>query len=157
MQIVFYGISTIVSGLLNASRDYLWSSAAPIFNNIIVTVTFVAYAFVAPSNPELAKFIIAIGNPLGVLATSVSKGIVSGLDREVTIDGQQMTLMQVNASVNPGNSGGGLFNADGELVGIVNSKASGENVEGIGFAIPMDTAKSVITDLMDHGFVTGRP
>lgn len=66
MQIVFYGISTIVSGLLNASRDYLWSSAAPIFNNIIVTVTFVAYAFVAPSNPELAKFIIAIGNPLGV-------------------------------------------------------------------------------------------
>ena len=68
-----------------------------------------------------------------------------------------MTLMQVNASVNPGNSGGGLFNADGELVGIVNSKASGENVEGIGFAIPMDTAKSVITDLMDHGFVTGRP
>ena len=101
--------------------------------------------------------IYAIGNPLGVLATSVSKGIVSGLDREVTIDGQQMTLMQVNASVNPGNSGGGLFNADGELVGIVNSKASGENVEGIGFAIPMDTAKSVITDLMDHGFVTGRP
>lgn len=66
MQIVFYGISTIVSGLLNASRDYLWSSAAPIFNNIIVTVTFVAYAFVAPSNPELAKFIIAVGNPLGV-------------------------------------------------------------------------------------------
>lgn len=101
--------------------------------------------------------IYAIGNPLGVLATSVSKGIVSGLDREVTVDGQQMTLMQVNASVNPGNSGGGLFNADGELVGIVNSKASGENVEGIGFAIPMDTAKSVITDLMDHGFVTGRP
>ena len=101
--------------------------------------------------------VYAIGNPLGVLATSVSKGIVSGLDREVTIDGQQMTLMQVNASVNPGNSGGGLFNADGELVGIVNSKASGENVEGIGFAIPMDTAKSVITDLMDHGFVTGRP
>ena len=66
MQIVFYGISTIVSGLLNASRDYLWSSAAPIFNNIIVTVTFVAYAFVAPSNPELAKLIIAVGNPLGV-------------------------------------------------------------------------------------------
>ena len=71
MQIVFYGISTIVSGLLNASRDYLWSSAAPIFNNIIVTVTFVAYAFVAPSNPELAKFIIAIGNPLGVFMQMV--------------------------------------------------------------------------------------
>ncbi len=66
MQIVFYGVSTIVSGLLNASRDYLWSSAAPIFNNVIVAATFVLYAFVAPSDPELAKLIIAIGNPLGV-------------------------------------------------------------------------------------------
>lgn len=108
-------------------------------------------------NLMVGDTIYAIGNPLGVLATSVSKGIISGLDREVTIDGQQMTLMQVNASVNPGNSGGGLFNADGELIGIVNSKASGDDVEGIGFAIPMDTAKGVVTDLMDHGFVTGRP
>ncbi len=108
-------------------------------------------------NLMVGDTIYAIGNPLGVLATSVSKGIISGLDREVTIDGQQMTLMQVNASVNPGNSGGGLFNAAGELIGIVNSKASGDDVEGIGFAIPMDTAKGVITDLMDHGFVTGRP
>lgn len=66
IQIVFYGLSSIVSGLLNASRDYLWSSAAPIFNNIIVTATFVLYAFVAPSNPDMAKFIIAVGNPLGV-------------------------------------------------------------------------------------------
>lgn len=66
IQIVFYGLSSIVSGLLNASRDYLWSSAAPIFNNIIVTATFVLYAFVAPSNPDMAKLIIAVGNPLGV-------------------------------------------------------------------------------------------
>lgn len=66
IQIVFYGISTIVSGMLNASRDYLWSSAAPIFNNVIVTATFVLYAFVAPHDPDLAKYIIAIGNPLGV-------------------------------------------------------------------------------------------
>lgn len=66
MQIVFYGVSTIVSGLLNASRDYLWSSAAPIFNNVIVAATFILYAVVAPSDAELAKLIIAIGNPLGV-------------------------------------------------------------------------------------------
>ena len=64
IQIVFYGLSSIVSGLLNASRDYLWSSAAPIFNNIIVTATFVLYAFVAPHDSELAKLIIAVGNPL---------------------------------------------------------------------------------------------
>lgn len=66
IQIVFYGLSSIVSGLLNASRDYLWSSAAPIFNNIIVTATFVLYAFIAPDNPDMAKLVIAIGNPLGV-------------------------------------------------------------------------------------------
>lgn len=66
IQIVFYGLSSIVSGLLNASRDYLWSSAAPIFNNIIVTATFMLYAFVAPSDPDMAKLIIAVGNPLGV-------------------------------------------------------------------------------------------
>lgn len=66
IQIVFYGLSSIVSGLLNASRDYLWSSAAPIFNNIIVTATFVLYAFIAPVDAELAKFVIAAGNPLGV-------------------------------------------------------------------------------------------
>lgn len=68
IQIVFYGISTIVSGLLNASRDYLWSSAAPIFNNVIVAATFVLYAVVYPADAELAKLVLAIGNPLGVFA-----------------------------------------------------------------------------------------
>ena len=67
IQIVFYGGSAILSGLLNANRDYLWSSIAPAFNNIIVIITFVAYALVAPSDPSLALWIIAIGNPLGVL------------------------------------------------------------------------------------------
>jgi putative peptidoglycan lipid II flippase len=66
IQILFYGVGAIVSGLLNASRDYLWSSIAPAFNNIVVIVTFLAYAFIAPSNPELALYIIAIGNPAGV-------------------------------------------------------------------------------------------
>lgn len=66
IQIVFYGVSAIVSGLLNANRDYLWSSIAPVANNVIVIGTFLAYAFIAPSNPQLALLIIAIGNPLGV-------------------------------------------------------------------------------------------
>lgn len=66
MQIVFYGVSAIISGVLNASRDYLWSSIAPAFNNIIVIITFVAYAIIAPTDPTLALYIIAIGNPLGV-------------------------------------------------------------------------------------------
>lgn len=66
IQIVFYGCSAIVSGLLNASRDYLWSSIAPVANNLIVIVTFLAYSFVAPYDQQLALYIIAIGNPAGV-------------------------------------------------------------------------------------------
>ncbi len=71
IQTVFYGASTIFSGLLNANREYLWSSAAPIFNNLIVIATFIAYAVVAPMNAQLALYIIAIGNPLGVLVQVV--------------------------------------------------------------------------------------
>lgn len=101
--------------------------------------------------------VYAIGNPLGVLTSSVSKGIISGLDRTITIDGISMTLMQTDASINPGNSGGGLFNESGELIGIVNAKSASLEVEGLGFAIPVDSAKPVITDLVDLGYVTGRP
>ncbi len=101
--------------------------------------------------------VFAVGNPLGVLSSSVSQGIISGLDRTINVDGHNMTLMQTDAAVNPGNSGGGLFNANGELIGIVNAKSYGLDVEGIGFAIPMDTAKSIIMDLIDLGYVTGRP
>lgn len=101
--------------------------------------------------------VYAIGNPLGVFTSSVSGGIVSGLNRTIEVEGQSMTLMQTDASVNPGNSGGGLFNEAGELIGIVNAKSSGMNVEGLGFAIPIDDAKSVIVDLIDLGYVSGRP
>ena len=101
--------------------------------------------------------VYAIGNPLGVLASSVSEGIISGLDRVIEIEGQEMTLMQTTAAVNPGNSGGGLFNSKGELIGIVNAKSSGTDVEGLGFAIPIDSAKQIIMDLIDLGYVSGRP
>lgn len=101
--------------------------------------------------------VYAIGNPLGVLTSSVSQGIISGLDRTINVEGHSMSLMQTDAAVNPGNSGGGLFNANGELIGIVNAKSYGLEVEGIGFAIPMDSAKPIITDLIDLGYVTGRP
>lgn len=99
---------------------------------------------------------IVIGNPLGQLGGSVTSGIISALDREITIDGQVMNLLQIDAAVNPGNSGGGLFNAKGELVGIINAKSSGEDVEGIGFAIPSNTAKKVSDELMKNGYVSGR-
>ncbi|MEG1547943.1 MAG: trypsin-like peptidase domain-containing protein [Clostridia bacterium] len=109
------------------------------------------------SSSAVGDSVYAIGNPLGVLACSVSDGIISGLDRTIEIDGKTMTLMQTNAAVNPGNSGGGLFNANGKLVGIVNAKSSGIEVEGLGFAIPIDVVKPIVSDLMDYGFVSGRP
>lgn len=106
---------------------------------------------------EVGDLAIAIGNPLGELGGSVTSGIISALDREMTIDGQTMTLLQTDAAVNPGNSGGGLFNANGDLIGIVNAKSSGENVEGIGFAIPISTATDIIDELIANGEVTSRP
>ena len=99
---------------------------------------------------------VAIGNPLGELGGTVTSGIISALSREVTIDNQTMTLLQTNAAINPGNSGGGLFNSNGELVGVVNAKYAKEGVEGLGFAIPINTAQPVIEQLISQGYVSGR-
>ncbi|MEA5050739.1 MAG: trypsin-like peptidase domain-containing protein [Oscillospiraceae bacterium] len=106
---------------------------------------------------KVGDSIIAIGNPLGSLGGTVTEGIISALDREITVEDQDMKLLQISASVNPGNSGGGLFNMYGELVGIVNAKSSGEDVEGLGFAIPINDAITVATEIIDNGYVTGRP
>ena len=108
------------------------------------------------STLEVGDDIVAIGNPLGELSGTVTNGIVSALSREVTIENETMNLIQTNASINAGNSGGGLFDKNGLLVGVVNAKAAGNNVEGIGFAIPIDTAKNVIEQIMDYGYVKGR-
>ena len=100
---------------------------------------------------------IAIGNPLGELGGTVTNGIISALDREVTVEGQKMNLLQTNAAINPGNSGGGLFNAKGELIGIVSAKSSGTDIEGLGFAIPVNDVKEVVVQLIEKGYVAGRP
>ena len=109
------------------------------------------------SELEVGDLAVVIGNPLGELGGTVTDGIVSALGREITIDGETMTLLQTNAAINPGNSGGGMFNAEAELVGIVNAKTSGTGIEGLGFVIPIDTAKSIITSLIENGYVSGRP
>lgn len=100
--------------------------------------------------------VLAIGNPLGELGGTVTDGIISALGRQIEVDGQTMTLLQTNASINPGNSGGGLFDAEGKLIGIVNAKSSGSGIEGLGFAIPIDSAIPVIEQLIENGYVTGR-
>ena len=92
--------------------------------------------------------IIAIGNPLGSLGGTVTDGIVSALDRNVSIDGVSMTLLQHNAAINPGNSGGALFDMMGNLVGIVNAKTSETGIEGLGFAIPVNIAFEYFRGIM---------
>lgn len=110
---------------------------------------------------KVGQSCIAIGNPLGTLGGTVTNGIISALSREVTIDGQKMNLLQTNTAINPGNSGGGLFNYSGQLIGIVNAKSggtsSGTTIEGIGFAIPINYAKEIAQQLIENGYVEGRP
>lgn len=106
---------------------------------------------------QVGETAVAIGNPLGTLGGTVTDGIISAKDREITIDDQTMTLLQTSAAVNRGNSGGGLFDANGNLVGIVNAKSSGNGVEGLGFAIPSNRVKEVTGDIIENGYVTGRP
>ena len=105
--------------------------------------------------------VLAVGNPLGELGGTVTSGIVSALNRSVSIQSSgsvnTMSLIQMDASVSPGNSGGGLFNMNGELVGIVNAKSSDSDAEGLGFAIPINDAMKVAQDLLENGYVTGRP
>ncbi|MCB6994633.1 trypsin-like peptidase domain-containing protein [bacterium 210820-DFI.6.37] len=100
---------------------------------------------------------VAIGNPLGELGGTVTAGIISALDRSISIDGKTMSLLQTDTSINPGNSGGGLFNQYGQLVGVVVAKSSGSDVEGLGFAIPINRAAEVASQLMDGGYVKGKP
>ena len=110
---------------------------------------------------KVGESVMAVGNPLGELGGTVTSGIVSALNRSVSIQGSSsvntMSLIQMDASVSPGNSGGGLFNMNGELVGIVNAKSSDSDAEGLGFAIPVNDAVKVAQELLENGYVTGRP
>ena len=109
----------------------------------------------------VGESVLAVGNPLGELGGTVTSGIVSALNRSVTIQGTSstntMSLIQMDASVSPGNSGGGLFNMNGELIGLVNAKSSSSDAEGLGFAIPINDAIKVAQDLLENGYVSGRP
>ena len=113
------------------------------------------------SSLQVGDEIVAIGNPLGELTFSMSEGIVSCVNREINVDGTPFNMIQITAAINEGNSGGPLFNIYGEVVGIVSAKysssSSGNSVEGLGFAIPMDDVGSMIKDIMENGQVTTRP
>ena len=109
---------------------------------------------------SIGDMVVAIGNPLGSLTATLTVGYVSGKDRQVSTDSTIINMIQTDAAINSGNSGGPLFNMYGEVVGITSAKysgttSSGASIEGIGFAIPIDDVMSIIGDLRDFGYVTG--
>ena len=111
---------------------------------------------------KLGQSVIAIGNPLGFdLMDTVTSGIVSGLNRQMDINDKSMTLIQTDAAINSGNSGGPLINKYGQVIGINSSKMSASysetSIEGIGFAIPSNEAARIVGDIMEYGYVTGKP
>jgi len=109
-------------------------------------------------NSKVGDFVIAIGNPLGVdLYGSVTFGIISGVNRKIDAENVADKLIQTDAAINPGNSGGALLNMNGEVIGINTIKINQSNVEGIGFAIPIDYAKPLIDSIIQYGYVKDRP
>lgn len=110
------------------------------------------------SELEVGELAVAIGNPLGLeFAGSVTTGVISALNRTITVDNRQYTLIQTDAAINPGNSGGALVNSRGQVIGINSVKISTTDAEGMGFAIPIDDAMVTINDLLEYGYVKGRP
>ncbi len=173
------------SGVIMSSDGYILTCAHVISgaSNIIVTIDNIDYtanligedaesdiavikiaangltpAVMADSDTlAVGEEVVAVGNPLGELGGTVTNGIVSALNRDVVVDNNPMSLIQTNASVSPGNSGGGLFNMAGELIGIVNAKSADADAEGLGFAIPVNKALEVARQLIETGYVSGRP
>ena len=114
-------------------------------------------------NLNVGDSVVAIGNPLGELTFSLTAGLVSAKDREVTLSNSlTMDLIQTDCAINSGNSGGALFNLYGEVIGITNAKyssssSSSASIDNIGFAIPINTAKDIVDELIQNGYVSGRP
>ena len=108
-----------------------------------------AAEFANSDEAVVGEFAMAVGSPLG-LDTTVTTGIISAVNREVTSDGNTFTCIQTDAAINSGNSGGALVNSDGKVIGINTLKLSGSGVEGIGFAIPINSTLDVVNELIDH-------
>ena len=106
---------------------------------------------------KVGEQVAAIGNPLGELTYSMTVGYVSALDRTINTDGKPINMLQTDAAINPGNSGGPLLDMDGNVIGITTAKYASDEIEGLGFAIPINDAMEIAYDLMQYGYVKGRP
>ena len=114
-------------------------------------------------NVRVGESVVAIGNPLGELTFSMTQGIISARDRSITMEnGNVMNMLQTDVAINSGNSGGPLFDMYGQVIGITSAKLSSNSsseatIEGLGFAIPINDIKDMVTDIMENGYVTGKP
>ena len=160
--------ATNVSVLTNDGTEYeatiIGTDAKTDLALLKIEATNLKFASLVDSDTlSLGQEVVAIGNSLGK-GTSCTNGIISALNREVTINNYTMTLILTNAEVNSGNSGGGLFDMNGNLVGIVNAKimsnatssTTSTTVEGMGYAIPTNTVKTIVDELMNNGYVKDR-
>lgn len=164
-----YGLASGVSILLSDNTEYTatikgYDEDTDIAVLKVDATDLTAAEFGNSDELQVGELVIAIGNPLGFeLFGSVTCGIVSALNREITINDKNMSLIQTDAAINSGNSGGPLINSYGQVIGINSAKMStnystgGASVEGLGFAIPMTQAQTIIDDLINFGYVTGRP
>lgn len=112
--------------------------------------------FGSSSDMTVGEDITVIGNPLGELTFSLTKGVVSALDRQINTDGNPITMFQIDAAVNSGNSGGPAFDCCGNVVGIVTAKYASGTTEGLGFCIPSDSAKKIASDIIEYGYLRGK-
>ena len=124
-----------------------------------IDATGLTPATIGDSNAlAVGETVVAVGNPMGTLSGSVTDGIVSAVDRSVEVEGNAMSLIQTDAAISPGNSGGGLFNGLGELIGLVNASgstttSSGAVSQNLGFAIPINEVMNVVNELIEKGYV----
>ena len=152
-----------VKVMLNNSKEYSAKIIGTDYKTDLAVIkideTDLTYATLGDSSTlEVGELAVAIGNPLGKeFAGSVTAGIISALNRTVTVEDKQLTLIQTDAAINAGNSGGALVNCYGEVIGINTVKISGSGIENLGFAIPINEAKPIIEELKSNGYVTGRP
>ncbi len=156
-----YGIADKITVRLANGDEYIAKLVGTDSDTDIAVLKIDAEGLVAAeigtsSGLSVGEEVVIIGNPLGTLGGTVTNGIISALDREITVGSETMNLLQTNAAVNPGNSGGGMFNLAGELVGIVNAKYSESGIEGLAFAIPMDDVIYVANEILEYGYVKGR-
>lgn len=169
-----YGTATKITILMSDETEYEAEIAGydkqtdiAVLKADIGTDELVAAEFGSSDNLRVGDPVLAIGNPLGFdLFGTLTAGYVSGLGREVAVNDNTMKLIQTDAAINSGNSGGPLINEYGQVIGINSMKFSNSyyssysneaSIEGLGFAIPIDDAKKIIDDLMAYGYVTGRP